>query len=112
MPLQGSNGEHIITSHASKQSKINLILFEAHTSVLIPFMLIPAMLFTLSISVDLFLTMLWVLLGSVLVLIILERRGVTLGEGLKRIKFLLTGRERRSVSKGRMRRRLKINRTQ
>jgi len=81
MPLQIGD-EKIITAHASKKSKVNLKLFEAHTSVLIPFMALP--LWPKLITVQ-------VAAVTALILILLERRGWTLGIALKRMRTRLAG---------------------
>lgn len=99
----------VITAHASKTSKISLGLFEAHTSVLIPLMVIPAMLFLTIFSWGLFLKVLYLCLGAVVVLIILERRGITLATGIKRMRTKLVSRNRYSSSRARMARRRKLN---
>lgn len=103
------DGQTVITSHASKTSKINLLLFEAHTSVLLPLMAVPAFLFTLTISASLFKMLFYGCLIMVVVLIILERRGITLNTGLKRIRARMVSRNRHSTSRGRLKRRLKLN---
>lgn len=108
MPLE-IDGETIITAHASKTSKINLILFEAHTSVLLPLMALPAFLFTLTISTTLFKMLVYTCLIMVVVLIILERRGITLATGLKRLRARTVSRNRHTTSVGRFKRRLKLN---
>lgn len=108
MPLE-QDGELIITAHASKTSKINLLFFEAHTSVLIPILAIPFSLVLLQVSVS---AWLWAQLGllmAIVVLIILERRGITLATGMKRIRSRLMSRNRHETSKGRFRRRIKLN---
>lgn len=100
MPLY-VNGEKIVTAHASKKSKVNLFFFEAHTSVLIPLLALP---------VFPFLTTLKLSVAAILVLVLLERRGITLGVAYKKIKSSLSGRYRYSKTKQRMFRRIKLNR--
>lgn len=84
MPLI-KDGEVIITAHASKQSKVSLKIFEAHTSVLVPLLLIPVLPFAITIK--------WAAI-SIIVLILLERRGWTLPTTLKRMRSLIAGRYR------------------
>lgn len=109
MPLNMPDGETVITAHASKTSKIKLIFFEVHTSVLLPLMAIPLMLFTLVIDPALFQMVLMGCIGTIFVLIILERRGITLAIGLKRLRARLAGRHRHSTSRGRVLRRRRLN---
>lgn len=90
MPLE-KNGEVILTSHASKQSKVSLKIVEAHTSVLVPLLLIPIFPFMITIKTA---------GASVLVLVLLERRGWSLPIALKRLRSLLAGRYR--ARKGRI----------
>ena len=97
MPLW-KDGEMIITAHASKQSRISLKLFEAHTSVLVPLMLIPVFPFSITLKFAAF---------SVLVLILLERRGWTLPIALKRLRSRLAGRYRHRKTKRTLMRRMK-----
>jgi len=98
MPLIDEQGNTIITAHASKKSTVNLKLFEAHTSVLVPLMILP---------VFPFLTTLKLSLAAVLVLILLERRGWTLGVALKRIRTLFAGRYRYRRTRRSLQRRMK-----
>lgn len=97
MPLW-KDGEMIITAHASKQSRISLKLFEAHTSVLVPLMLIPVFPFSITLKFA---------AVSILVLILLERRGWTLPIALKRLRSRLAGRYRHRKTKRTLMRRMK-----
>lgn len=97
MPLW-KDGEMIITAHASKQSRISLKLFEAHTSVLVPLMLIPVFPFSITLKFAAI---------SILVLILLERRGWTLPIALKRLRSRLAGRYRHRKTKRTLMRRMK-----
>lgn len=108
MPLKIGD-ETIITAHASKQSKINLLVFEAHTSVLIPLLMIPFSLVLLQISVSFWLYTVGALFFSIIALAILERQGITLSTGLKRMRSRIMSRNRYATSKGRFRRRIKLN---
>lgn len=85
MPLETGNGDKIYTAHASKQSKISFKLFEAHTSVMVPILLIPIFPFMTTIKFA---------AAAVLILILLERRGWTLSIALKRLRTRLAGRYR------------------
>lgn len=100
MPLYIGD-EKIITAHASKKSKVNLILFEAHTSVLIPFLILPIFPFMTTVKFSAL---------AVLILILLERRGITLGVAFKKIKSSLSGRYRYGKTRQKMIRRIKLNR--
>lgn len=99
MPLQSGN-EVIYTSHASKKSKVSLKVFEAHTSVLVPLLVIPVLPFWTTIKYA-FLT--------VLVLILLERRGWTLGIAAKKVRAKLAGRHRYKKTRALLQRRMKDN---
>ncbi|MDH0959063.1 hypothetical protein EGJ86_19425 [Pseudomonas sp. o96-267] len=100
MPLKTKDGEIVLTSHASKSSRVNLKLFEAHTSVLVPLLAIPVLPFGTTIKVSAI---------CVLVLILLERRGWTLGVALRRMRSRLAGRYRYRVTRHMILRRLKID---
>ncbi|MDU4254478.1 hypothetical protein [Pseudomonas sp.] len=97
MPLQ-HKGETVITAHASKKSKVNLKLFEAHTSVLVPLMLLPVFPFWITLKF---------VAACVLVLILLERRGWTIGIALKRMRSRFAGRYRYRKTRHTLTRRLK-----
>jgi hypothetical protein len=99
MPLY-VNGEKVVTAHGSKKSKVKLIFFEAHTSVLVPLLLIPVFPFGITVKLSLL---------AILILILLERRGITLGVAYKKIKSSLSGRYRYSKTRHRMIRRIKLN---
>lgn len=99
MPLYIGD-EKIVTAHGSKKSKISLFFFEAHTSVLLPLLAIPVLPFVITIKLSLL---------SILVLILLERRGVTLRTAFKKIKSSFSGRYRYSKSRQTMIRRIKLN---
>lgn len=108
MPLE-QGGETIITAHASKESKIDLKIFEAHTSVLIPLLLLPFSLVLLQISTTVWKYTVAMLFLSIIVLVILERYGITLSSGFKRARSRIMSRNRYATSKGRFRRRIKLN---
>ena len=92
------NGEEVITAHASKQSKISVLkMFEAHTSVLIPFGALP--LFPGWFMVK-------TCFVAVLVLVLLERRGWTVSLALKKLRARLAGRYRYRYGNVQMIRRL------
>jgi hypothetical protein len=99
MPLN-INGETVITAHASKASKVNLKLFEAHTSVLVPLMILPVLPFWTTVKISFL---------CVFVLIVLERRGWTLGVALQRLRTRLAGRYRYRKTRQTMIRRIKID---
>ncbi len=99
MPLETSEGR-VITAHASKQSKVNLKIFQAHTSVLIPFLAFPVLPFMSTLKVA---------LVVVLVLVLLERRGWTLPLAMKRLRSRLAGRYRYTTTKRVIARRQKLN---
>lgn len=99
MPLN-INGETVITAHASKASKVNLKLFEAHTSVLVPLMILPVLPFWTTLKISLL---------CVFVLIVLERRGWTLGVALQRLRTRFAGRYRYRKTRQTMIRRIKID---
>jgi hypothetical protein len=100
MPITTPDGHRIITAHASKQSKVSLKLFEAHTSVLVPLMVLPVLPF---------LTTLKISLTCVLVLILLERRGWSLRLALKRLRSRIAGRYRHRTTRRTLIRRIKLN---
>ncbi len=100
MPLL-KDGEKIVTAHGSKKSKVNLLLFEAHTSVLVPLLILPVLPFWSTFKIS---------AAAVLVLILLERRGITLGIAFKKIKSSLSGHYRYKKTRQRMIRRIKFNR--
>lgn len=97
MPLY-ENNEVIHTSHASKQSKINLVVMEVHTSVLLPLLALPLY--------PSFTTLKYASL-TILVMILLERRGWTLKVALKRIRSRMAGRYRRAKTRSRLVRRMR-----
>ncbi|MBF6615582.1 MAG: hypothetical protein ITG07_02540 [Candidimonas sp.] len=99
MPLF-RDGETIITAHASKASKVNLKLFEAHTSVMVPLMILPVLPFMTTVKVS---------FACILVLILLERRGWTLGVALRRLRSKLAGRYRYRKTRHAFIRRMKID---
>ncbi len=99
MPLN-INGETVITAHASKASKVNLKLFEAHTSVLVPLMILPVLPFWTTLKISLL---------CVFILIVLERRGWTLGVALQRLRTRFAGRYRYRKTRQTMIRRIKID---
>lgn len=100
MPLYIGD-EKIITAHASKKSKVNLLFFEAHTSVLIPLLILPIFPFLTTVKISAL---------AILILILLERRGITLGVAFKKIKSSLSGRYRHGKTRQKMIRRIKLNR--
>ena len=100
MELSDGKGGVAHTSHASKQSKISLKIVTLHTSAMLPLMsiLIYPKLITLKVA-----------LFSVLVLILLERRGWTLGLAFKRLRSKWAGKRRYRTTKQMFHRRVKIN---
>lgn len=100
MPLTTRDGETIITAHASKASKVSLKIFEAHTSVLVPLMILPVLPFGFTLKISLF---------CVLVLILLERRGWTLGVALQRLRTRFAGRYRYRKTRQTFIRRMKLD---
>lgn len=99
MPLK--IGDEIVhTAHASKQSKVGFWIFRAHTSVLVPILIIPVLPFPFVAKTACF---------SVLVLIFLERRGQTLSVAYKKIRARLAGRHRYGKTRHVMLRRIKNN---
>lgn len=99
MPLI-HEGETIITAHASKSSKVNLKIFEAHTSVLVPLMAIPILPFGTTVKISFM---------CVLILILLERRGWTVGVALRRMRSRIAGRYRYRKTRHTLIRRMKID---
>lgn len=100
MPLETENGR-INTSHASKQSKISIFkLFEVHTSAMVPLLLIPVFPFWGTVKFAVL---------SVLVLVLLERRGWTVSLALKRMRTRLASRVRYRNTRRTLMRRMKIN---
>ncbi|MCF6783404.1 hypothetical protein [Stutzerimonas stutzeri] len=100
MPLVTRKGETIITAHASKSSKVSLKIFEAHTSVLVPLMVLPVLPFLTTVKVS---------FTCILVLILLERRGWTVGVALRRLRSKLAGKYRYRKTRHAFIRRMKID---
>lgn len=98
MPLHLPNGDVIYTSHASKQSKVSIKIMEAHTSVLVPLMIVPVLPFAITVKLAAM---------TILVLILLERRGWTLGIALTRMRSRLAGRNRNRKTRALFVRRMK-----
>ncbi len=92
--------EKVITAHASKKSKVSLGFFEAHTSVLIPLLALPMFPFLITLKLS---------GAAVLALVLLERRGITLGVAAKKLKSSLSGRYRYAQTRQKMIRRIKLN---
>jgi hypothetical protein len=82
MILRTEKGELVNTAFVSKQSRISLKVIEAHTSVLVPFLILPIAPFWITLKAC-FIT--------VLVLVLLERRGWTVSYALKRIRRAFAG---------------------
>jgi hypothetical protein len=82
MILPTEKGEPVNTAFASKQSRISIKIFEAHTSVLVPFMVLPVAPFWFMVKLCF-----WV----VLALVLLERRGWTVSYTLKRVRRYFAG---------------------
>jgi len=98
MPLF-KDGEQILTAHASKQSKVSFKVFEAHTSVLVPLLLLPVFPFKTTVKFA---------LVAILILILLERRGWTLTIALQRMRSRLAGRVRYRKTRSLMNKRMKF----
>ncbi|EKY4114565.1 IcmT/TraK family protein [Pseudomonas aeruginosa] len=99
MELFDRNGKKALSAHASKQSKIDFKIFTAHSSAMVPFGMIliyPSWL-TFKIAVT-----------STLVLVLLERRGWTLGLAVKRIRSKLAGKSRHAMTRQRFNRRMRL----
>lgn len=99
MPLETKEGR-IITSNASKQSKISFKVFEAHTSAMVPLALLPVFPFWGTVKIAALI---------ILVLVLLERRGWTLPLALKRLRTRLASRVRYRNTRRTLMRRMKIN---
>lgn len=99
MPLT-YEGETVITAHASKKAKINLKLFEAHISVLVPLMIIPVLPFWITVKISLL---------CVLVLVLLERRGWTIGVALRKLRTAFAGRFRQRNTRHTLIRRIRCD---
>lgn len=99
MPLHDGK-ETILTAHASKASKVDLKIFEAHTSVLVPMLVFPILPFWTTFKVC---------LACVLVLLLLERRGWTLGVAFRRLRSRFAGRYRYRKTRHTFVRRMKID---
>lgn len=97
MPLF-HEGEEVLTAHASKQSKVSVFkMFEAHTSVLIPFAILPVFPFWITFKIA---------CAAVLILVLLERRGWTVSIAFKKLRSRLAGRYRYRNGKKQMIRRV------
>lgn len=99
MPLKTNEGS-VITAHASKQSKISLKIFEAHTSVLVPLLILPVLPFWSTLKFSMLM---------VLILVLLERRGWSLPVALKKLRSRLAGRYRYRRTRRALARRIKLN---
>lgn len=82
MILKTAKGEEINTAFASKQSRISIKVIEAHTSVLVPFMVLPVAPFPITAKICF-----WV----VLALVLLERKGWTVSYTIKRLRRYFAG---------------------
>lgn len=82
MILKTEKGELVNTAFASKQSRVSLKVIEAHTSVLVPFMVLPVAPFMITLKLC---------TATVFVLILLERRGWTVAYALKRLRRKFAG---------------------
>lgn len=82
MILETAKGEPVNTAFVSKQSKISFKIFEAHTSVLVPMLILPVLPFWPTLKIC---------MCVVVVLIVLERRGWTVMYTLKRIRRIFAG---------------------
>lgn len=82
MIFENAKGEQINTAFVSKQSKISFKIIEAHTSVLVPLLILPVLPFMITLKVCTFVVM---------ALIVLERRGWTVMYTLKRIRRYFAG---------------------
>jgi hypothetical protein len=90
----------VIAAHASKQSKISFKVFEAHTSAMIPVLLLPVFPFLITLKF---------VAVSFFALVLLERRGWTLGVAYKRLRTRLAGKYRYRSTTRAILRRHKIN---
>jgi hypothetical protein len=82
MILTTPKGEAVNTAFVSKQSKISLKVVEAHTSVLVPLLILPVLPFWITVKVC---------LCVIVVLVVLERKGWTVMYALKRFRRFLAG---------------------
>lgn len=82
MLLTTPKGELVNTAFVSKQSKISFKVLEAHTSVLVPLLVLPVLPFMITVKVC---------LCVIVVLVVLERRGWTVMYALKRLRRFFAG---------------------
>ena len=82
MILETAKGEPINTAFVSKQSKISFKIIEAHTSVLVPLLILPVLPFLITLKIC---------FCVVMILIVLERKGWTVMYTLKRIRRFFAG---------------------
>jgi hypothetical protein len=93
MILATSKGEQINTAFCSKQSKISVKFTEAHTSVLVPLLILPLAPFLITVKIS---------FSIVLALMLLERRGWTVMYALKRLRRRCAGSTRTKSTKRKM----------
>lgn len=95
MILRTDKGEEVNTAFASKQSRINLKIFQAHTSVLVPLLIIPVAPFPITVKIS-FLT--------IVVMILCERKGWTISMMLKKLRQKLAGHYRTKHTRRKLKR--------
>ncbi|MNJ66335.1 hypothetical protein D3C77_624050 [compost metagenome] len=93
MILATRKGELVNTAFVSKQSKISLKVIEAHTSVLVPLLILPILPFWTTLKVS---------MCIVAVLVLLERKGWTVMYAYKRIRRFFAGPYRTKSTKRKM----------
>lgn len=93
MNLLTAKGEVINTAFCSKQSRISIKIFEAHTSVLVPFLIYPCLPFYPVFKACFF---------TVLLLVLLERRGWTVSYAFKRLRRKFAGAYRTKQTRRKM----------
>lgn len=95
MILRTDKGEEVNTAFASKQSRINLKIIQAHTSVLVPLLIIPVAPFPITVKIS-FLT--------IVVMILCERKGWTISMMLKKLRQKLAGHYRTKHTRRKLKR--------
>jgi len=93
--LKTAKGEKVNTAFASKQSRINLKIIQAHTSVLVPLLIIPVAPFLITVEVS---------CSTIVVMILCERKGWTISMMLKKLRQKLAGHYRTKHTRRKLKR--------
>ena len=95
MILRTDKGEEVNTAFASKQSRINLKIIQAHTSVLVPLLIIPVAPCPITVKIS---------FVTIVVMILCERKGWTISMMLKKLRQKLAGHYRTKHTRRKLKR--------